>query len=617
MPQPAFSPKRSRLQLLGERFMAALVVVNAALAIFDLSYLEARDGYVWLDVNLQHAQPSRKKQYLANVDALQQVLKQEGLDSAKATSLLQTIRQDSVRIFLDDPSFQVMSKNGNLGEIQHRFRQQVEIKDFKQALETFWSRDYLSQKGWEGQLEFFNLKVRYLVSMYEPVLGYDSIKGIEPYIDTELYLRKVAELRAVLELHGLNAREVNPLLADLRDLSTKLIDNNYFERSQRNGTLEEIKHRLKRHVFRNDPGNRSELTPALQLLDSIGVLDLLAPELLWSNLSSTEAFTRFWGYPNLQTGGWQTELDFFERQISPLMRSTYYRHVAVNNKPVDRYWLVDLPWAILFGLELLIRITIMRRQEKISVWAALGRRWYDLFLLLPSLAPLRIITALIRLDRANLISLAKIRTFLRLGLVSSFAEELTQTVVSRAIDRVQTSVVGGGLQRAFLKREDKPKSTYVDLNATNEIKAIANRLIEIVTCRVLPEIKTDLESWLDYQVDKAMHKSSLYQKIARVPLLKRLPKKIKDNLVKQIVTLISENPQKSYLASQIAVPDAVSEELQKRLIEKFIGKLQLELEQGNALEEIESLLGDLLEEIKINYLNRSTDDSIKKLKPAP
>ncbi|NJL43576.1 MAG: hypothetical protein HC935_10440 [Pseudanabaena sp. SU_2_4] len=63
-------------------------------------------------------------------------------------------------------------------------------------------------------MSFFNLKARHLVSMYEPVLGYDSIKGIEPYIDTELYLRKVAELRAVLELHGLNAREVNPLLAD-------------------------------------------------------------------------------------------------------------------------------------------------------------------------------------------------------------------------------------------------------------------------------------------------------------------------------------------------------------------------------------------------------------------
>lgn len=597
--------------------MATLVVVNTALAIFDLSYLETRDSYLWLDVNLQQVQPSRKKQYLANVDALQQVLKQEGLDSAKAKSLLQVIRQDSVRIFYDDPSFQVMNKNGTLHEIQLRFRQQVGIKEFNKAIETFWSQEYLAKQGWQEQLEFFNLKVRYLVSMYEPVLGYDSVKGIEPFTDTELYLRKVAELRANLELHGLNARGVNPLLADLRNLSAKLIDNNYFERSQRNGTFEEIKHRLKRHVFRNEHGNTSELTPTLQLLDSIGVLDLLAPELLWSNLSSTEAFKRFWSYPNFQSGGWQAEMDFFDRQISFMLRSNYYRHVAVNNKPVDRYWLVDLPWAILFGVELLIRIIAMRRTEKISVWSALARRWYDLFLLLPFLAPLRIITALIRLDRADLISFAKIRAFLRLGLVSSFAEELTQTVVSRAIDRLQTSVVQGGLQRALLKREDKPKSTYVDLNATNEIKAIANRLIEIVTCRVLPEIKTDLESWLDYQVDKAMHKSSLYQKIARVPLLKRLPQRIKNNLVKQIVTLISENPQKSYLASQVAVPDTVSEELQKRLVEKFIGKLQLELEQGNALEEIESLLGDLLEEIKINYLNRATDDNIKKLKPAP
>lgn len=617
MQQPVFSPKRSRLQSLAERFMATLVVVNTAFAIFDLSYLDARDGYLWLDLNLQQAQPSRKKQYLANVDALQQVLKQEGLDSAKAISLLQAIRQDSVRIFLDDPPFQVMNKNGTLSEIQQRFRQQIGTKDFKQALETFWSREYFAEKGWQDRLEFFYLKVRYLISIYEPVLGYDSVKGIEPYTDTELYLRKVAELRANLAYHGLNAREVDRLLADLRNLSTKLLNNNYFERSHRNGTFEEIKYRLKRHVFRNERDNTSELTPTLKLLDSIGVLDLLAPELLWSNLSSTEAFKRFWSYSNFQDRGWQSEMEFFDRQISFMLRSNYYRHIAVNNKPVDRYWLVDLPWSILFGLELLIRIIAMQRTEKISVWAALGRRWYDLFLLLPALAPLRIITALIRLDRAEMISLAKIRTYLRLGLVTTFAEELTQAVVSQAIGRVQTSVVQGGLQRAILQREKKPKSTYVDLNATNEIKAIADRLIEIVTCRVLPEIKTDLESWLDYQVDKAMHKSSLYQKLGRVPLLKRLPQKFKNSLVKQIVTLISENPQKSYLASQVAVPDAVSEELQKRLVEKFVGKLQLELEQGNALEEIESLLGDLLEEIKINFLNRATDNSMKKLKPAP
>jgi hypothetical protein len=617
MPQPVFPPQRSPLRLFVERGLALLVVVNTAFAIFDLSYLKARDIYLWLDIHLQQNQPSSKKQYLATVDALQQVLQEEGLDSAKTKSLLQELRQSSIQLFLDHPPFPSKDKNGNLNEIQRRFRQQVGNKDLRQALETFWSQDYFAKQGWPQQLEFFNLKIRDLVSSYEPVLGYDMIKGIEPFHDTELYLRKVAELRSRLELQGLSAREVNPLLAELRDLSVKLVDGNYFERSGRIGTLEEIKHRIKRRVFRNNTDRQSELTPELQLLDSIGILDYLAPELLWSELSTSQAFNRFWSYPNLQTSGWQAELDYFDTQIAFLLRSNYYRHMAANNEFVDRYWLVDFPWEILFGLELLIRILVMRRQEKISVGAALGRRWFDLFLIFPVLAPLRIITALIRLDRARLVSFAQVRTYLRLGFVTSFAEELTQTVITRAIDRLQTSVVQGGLQRAIFKQDTKTKPTYIDLNAKNEVKAIANRLIEIVACRVLPEIKTDLESWLDYQVEKAMQKSSLYQKISRVPLLKRLPKKIKNNLVNQIVTLISENPQKSYLASQVATPDVVGEELQKRLIEKFIGKLQLELEQGNALEEIESLLGDLLEEIKINYLNRSADDSIKKLKSAP
>lgn len=595
--------------------MAVLVVVNVVLAIFDLSYIEARDFYLWLDIRLQQAQPSEKKQYLAKVDALQQILKQEGLDSAKVDPLLQEIRRDSVQLFLERPSFQVLNKSGTLAEIQRQFRQKVGSKDLKQALEIFWSREYFSQRGWQPEMDFFNLKIRYLMSMYEPVLGYDLIKGIEPYTDTELYLRKVAEFRSQLTLRGLNPREVNPILAELRELSLKLVNGNYFERSQKTGTLEEIKHRIKRHMFRHNRENRSELTPALQILDSIGILDLLAPELLWANLSSNDAFTKFWSYPNLQAAGWQNELDFFDRQISFPLSSNYYRHVAVNNKPVDRFWLVDLPWAMLFGAELLVRIISMRRREKISLWAALGRRWFDLFLLVPWLAPLRIITALIRLDRASLVSFAQIRTYLRLGFVASFAEEITQAVIGKGIDQLQTSVTQGGLQRAIFKQDKKPKSAYVDLNTTNEMKAIADRLTAIIACRVLPEIEPELESWLDYQVDKAMRSTAFYQKLQRWPLLKHLPKKIKDNLVVQIVTLVTKTPKQSYESKQTAISDPVSEELQKRLLDKFVSKLQLELKDGNALAEIESLLGDLLEEVKVNYLNRSVDENIKKLNP--
>jgi hypothetical protein len=81
------------------------------------------------------------------------------------------------------------------------------------------------------------------------------------------------------------------------------------------------------------------------------------------------------------------------------------------------------------------------------------------------------------------------------------------------------------------------------------------------------------------------------------------------------VTLVTKTPKQSYESKQTAISDPVSEELQKRLLDKFVSKLQLELKDGNALAEIESLLGDLLEEVKVNYLNRSVDENIKKLNP--
>ncbi|PZV12843.1 MAG: hypothetical protein DCF20_16820 [Pseudanabaena sp.] len=593
--------------------MAILIFTNFVFVIFDLSYIEGRKFYLWTDIKLQQLQPDSQKQYLEIVDELQKVLQQESLDSPKVELLLATLRQLSIQLFAEAPPFRNDRATGNLAEIQRQFRQQLRTTDLKKALEIFWSRDYFAERGWQSQLTFFNTKVRFLVTLYEPILGYDIIKGIEPYVETENYLKKVAELRTYLEFQGMQSKSIAILLAELRGLSNKLVDSNYFGQSNEVGNLAEIKHRMKRHVFKRDPDKYRELSPSLKLLDSLGVLEFLAPELLWADLSTKDAFQEFWSERNFRDLGWQTELNFFDDRIAFLLRSNYYRHISANNKPIDRFWLLDLPWNFLFGLELLIRIVIMHRRDRYSFFKAVEKRWYDLFLLLPVLAPLRIITAIIRLEDARLINLDKLNLRLRLGFVSSFAKELVQVVIGQGIDFLQSYLGGGGLKRAIIKQDDIPKPDYVDLNDTNEIKAIGNQLIEIIACKVLPEIHDDLEAWLQYQVEQAMHKSSLYKKLERIPLLRRLPNKIKDNLVNQIVTAITESPKKSYEASHNGVPDVVGEELQKRLVKSFSSKLQTELKQEHTLEEIESLLSYLLEEIKVNFLNRPADDNLKKL----
>lgn len=596
--------------------MASLVLANAIFVIFDLSYIKMRDLYLWIDIRVQQSQQTPQQRYLKVVDNLKQVLAQSGVDSPQAEALFRELRQLSVQIFIENPPFRIKTKSGALGEIYQHWRDRLGTKDIKQAVETFWSRDYFALQGWQKELTFFDQRIRYLILFYEPMLSYDIVKGLEPNRDTEIYLRKVAQLRTYLELEGLNAPNVNSLLTKLRDLSAKLVDGSYFEIAQKTGNLEEIKHRVKRHIFDYAPDKHSELTRELKLLNSLGILDLLAPELLWSDLSSKNAFDRFWSRTNLTKSGWQKELDFFDTQIRFLMRANYYRHIGANNQFIDRFWLIDIPWIALFGIEFLLRIWLMHKRDKLPLTSAIAQRWYDLFLLYPWFAPLRLITALIRLDRARLINLDAIRTKLRLGFVTSFAEELIQVLVSKGIDQLQNSVSSGVLKQALFNPTNKAKPSYVDINNVNEFKAIANRLIEITACRVLPEIHDDLEAWLRYQVEKALQKSSIYQKMQRLPLLRRLPNQIKENIVNQITTAIADSPKKAYEASQIAVPDVVGEELQKRLVDRFSSKLRTELQQEHTFEEIESLLCDFLEEIKINYLNRAEDPDIKRLNSA-
>ncbi len=87
----------------------------------------------------------------------------------------------------------------------------------------------------------------------EAGLSYDFIKGIEPYRNTEAYLRTVAKLKAILAWQGRSDTEVDTLLQELRDRSAELIDSDYFQLSQQTGTMSLIEDRMKQHIYGRDP----------------------------------------------------------------------------------------------------------------------------------------------------------------------------------------------------------------------------------------------------------------------------------------------------------------------------------------------------------------------------
>ncbi|NEP89041.1 MAG: hypothetical protein F6K18_20630 [Okeania sp. SIO2C2] len=599
---------RSRLLLLSERIMALLILANVMLVIFDITYIKIRHWYLKIDLYLQTITDTPQKKYLQKVDNLQEELEKNGLESPKIKNLLDDLRISSFEIFINRPPFKVIDNYGNLAKIRQIFTTHTRRESFSQAVQMFWDKNYLETQGWQSQLEFFNRKIRPLILLYEPKLQYDLIKGIEPFRDSQNYLIAVSELKILLEKKGLEAEEIEPLLKELRGRSTELIDRDYdFQIVNHILVLTQIKYRMKQHIYSQIPDSNMSLTPALQILQSLNLLQYLAPEILLADKSSKIAFNTFWSSQYLERYQWEEELDFFSKNIQFLMQSFYFRDLGKDGEFVDRFWLVDLPWMIIFWIEFIGRTLLISCRSNLSLWGAVKKRWYDVFLLQPWLPSLRIITAFIRLQKVKLPDMKELYTNIRFQLIGSFAKEIIQVVVSGGINQLQNNISKGSLKKAIFESKNKSDKVDVDKNDHGNIQEIINNILEVTACRVLPEIYPDIEDFLRYHVEQSMQQLSIYRRLQKIPFLRRLPDKIANNLVIQISSTVATSPQKAYQTQ----PDAVSIKLRQQLVRQFTTKFLSELQEKQTFEEIEVLMINWLEEIKNSYVKPSNQTNLQ------
>ena len=163
--------------------------------------------------------------------------------------------------------------------------------------------------GWR---DFYLRKVHQIQDIYDP------IKGIEPHRETENYLRKVEEFERQVSVTGIESVKSTEKLAEIRNLSVEMIENNPFAGASKSGTLEKIKNRMR---------------------------DRLDSE------SSKRAFSTFWSRDYLLAKGLDKELDFFNQKIKPLIKTNYYRSIGENGEFIDKFRIIDLPFVILFAIE--------------------------------------------------------------------------------------------------------------------------------------------------------------------------------------------------------------------------------------------------------------------------
>jgi hypothetical protein len=414
-----------------------------------------------------------------------------------------------------------------------------------------------------------------ITQWYDP-----RIKGIQPYRETEQYLDKVNALEAEIDatnlrtkLRSLQSPEVTQLLEDLRQRSVDMIETNPFQLADKTGDLEKIKNKMREHIPNDDD-------------------------------SAKEAFREFWSQENLTAKDPENELEFFNDEIRPLIAANYYRPIGETGDFVDYFGLrIDFPFFLIFLTDFLGRTWLISRHRTGVSWLdAMLWRWYDIFLLIPLWRWLRIIPVTIRLDQAKLIDMSAIQKQVRQGFVAEIAGDMTQVVVIQIINELQYSIRQGEIANLLQQREVRP---YIDLNETDEVAALTKIMVQMTVNQVLPAIRSDVEDLLRHNVDKILNQSQAYQGLERVPGVETIRNQLTERLVHQITQALYNG-----LDAAIA-DDPVGDQILQRLIRHLGEAYGSQMQTQKTLDEIQYLLNAFLEEVKVNYVERLSQEDLE------
>jgi hypothetical protein len=398
----------------------------------------------------------------------------------------------------------------------------------------------------------------------------DRFKGIEPHRDTEAYLAAVDQLDTQIARSGLQSPPVREQLKRLRVLSEEMINENSFQSADKSGTLERIKNRMRDRTGQS---------------------------------SSHIAFKTFWSPAYLARSGWMQEITFFNSSVRPLIATNYYRNIGENGEYIDRFWQIDVWFIALFSAEFLTRtFYLSRRYRRVNWLDTVLWRWFDLFLLIPFWRWLRVIPVTMRLNQSRMVNLEPLRNRVSQGLITHFAAELTETVVLRVLEQVQNLIKQGGVTRWLLQ----PQSQYVDLNNVNEVEVIFNRLLAILVKQVLPEVRPDIEALVHHTISRVLQQNPVYTGLRQLPGFGSLSTQITEQFVAEVY-------QRVYGSVAATVHDPQGAKLAHTLLDKFGETLKAEVRREKTLQELEALVLALLEEVKVNYVDRISEQDAEGL----
>ena len=204
------------------------------------------------------------------------------------------------------------------------------------------------------------------------------------------------------------------------------------------------------------------------------------------------------------------------------------------------------------------------------------------------------IPVLIRLNQAKLVNFGIVQSELNRLFVSQIVNELTEAVVIQVLHQTQSAVKQGQITQIIGRYLKQP---HVDLNNTNEIEVLFELVLEVLVYRIVPKIQPDLEAVLRHLLQTALLESPAYRNFKLLPGIGELPAQAIERVIKEVSTSI-------YTALTKILEDPASGNLSRRLAENLTQSIGDELQRGQTVVRVESLLYDLLEEVKVTYSNQ-------------
>ncbi len=305
---------------------------------------------------------------------------------------------------------------------------------------------------------------------YLPVVTeiYDPVKGIEPHPLTAEFLEEVDATTGVVEIEP-----YSPQVGRHRD---ELV-------------------RLTMRIMIENPFERSGLTRYYDVMAQELVLRAgMSPAATFSEEELMAAAEAYWPSDPQEL---QAALRRFNSESRIHFEINYHRGFDQSGRLIDWFWLIDLPFLVLFWIEFLVRWYLALRRKTYAKWFFFPIfNWYDILGLLPVAAfrPFRLLRAVsmyMRLRRSELSVVGKDVFSRSVAYISNIiTEEVSDRVAIRILSELHEEISDG--THARIARDTvEPRRAEIEQVLTAQIRQLLTNEETLANLRALVKLNLD------------------------------------------------------------------------------------------------------------------------------